>query len=212
MHRLLMTSEAYQMSSEFDAPQNVATDAGNRYLWRFRQQRLEAEAVRDVVLNVSGSLNMEMYGQAIFPKIPDEILASMTKGIWNQRDGEEGPDVWRRSVYVYRKRGLVLPFFEVFDLPDQNLTCGRRNISTVPTQALTLLNNDFIYAHAKRFAGRVRELSSDKQEQVTLAYELALSRPPSDEERKLGLKFLETNSLEDFSNVLFYLSEFVYIR
>ena len=210
MHRLLMTSEAYKMSSQFADDTNIAKDAANLYLWRFRQQRLEAEIVRDNVLAVSGALNAKMGGPAVFPKLPEEVLSSMSKGIWKTQ--AEGPETWRRSIYVYRKRGLPFPFFEVFDLPDQNLTCGRRNISTVPTQALTLLNNDFIYAHAKRFASRVRELSSDKQEQVSLAYELALSRPPSEEERKLGLKFLESNSLEDFSNVLFNVSEFVYIR
>ena len=210
MHRLIMTSEAYRLSSQFVDDDNLAKDAANLYLWRFRQQRMEAELVRDNILAVSGSLNAKLGGPAVFPKLPEEVLASMNKGIWKTQ--EEGPDTWRRSVYVYRKRGLPFPFFEVFDLPDQNLTCGSRNVSTVPTQALTLLNNDFIFTHAKRFAVHVRSLSSDKQEQVTLAYELALSRPPSDEERKLGLKFLETNSLEDFSNVLFNLSEFVYIR
>ncbi len=210
MHRLLMTSEAYQMSSQFVDEVNIGKDAANQYLWRFRQQRLEAEIVRDNVLAVSGSLNAKIGGPAVFPTIPQEVLASMLKGIWKIQ--KEGPETWRRSVYVYRKRGLPFPFFEVFDLPDQNLTCGRRNVSTVPTQALTLLNNEFINEHAKRFATRVRGLSSDKQEQITLAYELALTRAPSDEERGLGLKFLETNSLEDFANVLFNLSEFVYIR
>jgi len=210
MHRLLMTSEAYQMSSQFSDEGNLAKDAANQYLWRFRQQRLEAEIVRDNVLAVAGSLNAKVGGPSVFPVVPEEVLASMLKGIWKRQ--AEGPETWRRSIYVYRKRGLPFPFFEVFDLPDQNLTCGRRNVSTVPTQALTLLNNDFINSHAKRFAARVKGLSTDKQEQVTLAYQLALSRTPSDDERKLGLQFLESNTLEDFSNVLFNLSEFVYIR
>ena len=79
----------------------------------------------------------------------------MNKGIWEQE--EDGPKVWRRSVYVYRKRGLPFPMFEVFDLPDQNITCGRRNVSTVPTQALTLLNDDFVLRQAQLFADRVKE-------------------------------------------------------
>ena len=212
MHRLLMTSEAYQMSSEFAAPNNIATDAGNRYLWRFRQQRLEAEAVRDVVLNASGSLNREMFGKAVFPKIPEEILGSMTKGIWNQREGEEGPDTWRRSVYVYRKRGLVLPFFEVFDLPDQNIACTQRNSSTVPTQALMLMNDEFILSHARKLAARVEAGAKSKADQVRLAYELALSREPTLEERNVALVFLETQPLEAFTHVLMNLNEFVYLR
>ena len=64
-------------------------------------------------------------------------------------------------MYVYRKRGLVFPMFEVFDLPDQNTSCGRRNVSTVPTQALTLLNDEFVLRQAKLFADRVREAAPD---------------------------------------------------
>ena len=79
----------------------------------------------------------------------------MYDGIWKRK--EDGPAVWRRSVYVYRKRGLVFPMFEVFDLPDQNITCGARNVSTVPTQALTLMNDEFVLRQAKLFADRVQE-------------------------------------------------------
>ena len=212
MHRLLMTSEAYQMSSEFAAETNIAKDASNRYLWRFRQQRLEAEAVRDVVLAASGSLNLQMYGTAIFPHINDEILGSMTKGIWNQKNGEDSNEEWRRSIYVYRKRGLPLPFFEVFDLPDQNIACTQRNSSTVPTQALMLMNDEFILSHASKLAAKIKAAASSKDQQVRLAYELALSRPPTEQERTLALVFLETQKLEAFTHVLLNLNEFVYIR
>ena len=82
---------------------------------------------------------------------------------------------WRRSVYVYRKRGLPFPMFEVFDLPDQNISCGRRNVSTVPTQALTLLNDEFVLRQAKLFADRVRKRRrAMPAKQVDLAYRIAL--------------------------------------
>ena len=212
MHRLLMTSEAYQQSSEFATEADVAKDAGNRYLWRFRQQRLEAEAVRDVVLATSGALNPQMFGKSIFPHINDEILGSMTKGIWNQTTGEDGPTEWRRSIYVYRKRGLALPFFEVFDLPDQNIACTQRNSSTVPTQALMLMNDDFILRHAGMLAQRIKAAANTKDEQLRLLYEIALSRQPTDKERTLGLVFLETQPIEAFTHVLLNLNEFLYIR
>ena len=77
-----------------------------------------------------------------------------------------GPTVWRRSVYVYRKRGLAFPMFEVFDLPDQNISCGARNVSTVPTQALTLLNDEFVLRQAKLFADRVQEAAPDDAAQA----------------------------------------------
>lgn len=210
LHRRIMTSAAYQMASGFNDEGNLRTDADNTYLWRFRAQRLEAEAVRDSILYVAGTLNGKMDGPSVFPTLTKETLGSMKNGIWKQTD--EGPEVWRRSVYVYRKRGLPYPFFEVFDLPDQTQTCGRRNVSTVATQALTLMNNDFVLTHSKRFAGRVRQLSADPSEQVNLAYELALSRPADEKERSLGVEFLSKNSLEDFAHVLMNLSEFVYLR
>ncbi len=78
----------------------------------------------------------------------------MNYGIWKQT--EDGPKVWRRSVYVYRKRGLPYPLLDIFDLPNQNISCGARNVSTVPTQALTLMNDDFVLQQAQLFANRVR--------------------------------------------------------
>ena len=140
MHRLIMTSDAYKMASQFADAADLAKDPDNQYLWRFRIQRLDAEIVRDSIMAVSGTLNREMFGPPVFPKLQAEILESTDKGIWRRE--EDGPKVWRRSVYVYRKRGLPFPMFEAFDLPDQNLSCGRRNVSTVPTQALMLLNDD----------------------------------------------------------------------
>jgi hypothetical protein len=211
MHRLLMTSRTYRMSSSFDDAGNRTTDAANDYLWKFRPQRLEAEVVRDSILFTSGGLNTKMYGPAVFPELPAEVLASMDKGIWRKQ--KDGPEVWRRSVYVYRKRGLPLPFFEVFDLPDQNLTCARRNVSTVPTQALTLLHNEWVLKQAGLFADRIATLAGDAPEaQVDKAYQMALSRPPDAAERKAGVEFVRSNSLAGLAHVLLNLNEFIYMR
>jgi hypothetical protein len=207
MHRLIMTSDAYRRASQFENPDNAAKDPNNVSLWRFRLQRLDAEIVRDAILAVSGGLNREMYGEPVFPKLQPEILASMDKGIWHKK--EDGPEVWRRSVYVYRKRGLPFPMFEVFDLPDQNVSCGRRNVSTVPTQALTLMNNEFVLRQAGLFADRVREAApGDPGRQAELAFEIALGRAPSDDERAA----LEGRPIEDVTHVLLNLNEFVYLR
>ena len=103
MHRLIMTSEAYQMTSQYDGP----GDPENRYLWRFPIQRLDAEIVRDAILAASGALNLTMGGPPVFPHLQTKILGSMHEGIWKRQ--EDGPAVWRRSVYVYRRRGLPFP-------------------------------------------------------------------------------------------------------
>jgi hypothetical protein len=211
MHRLLMTSEAYQMSSQWATEKHLLTDADNLFWWRYKAQRLEAEIVRDNILTVSGSLNRAAGGRAIFPELPPEVLASSDKGIWNNT--KDGPEVWRRSVYVYRKRGLPLPFFEVFDLPDQNLTCGRRNVSTVPTQALTLMNNSWVLGQAARFADRIAtEAGPGAAAQVARAYELALGRRPNAEELRVGEEFLRTRTMGDFAHVMLNLNEFIYLR
>ena len=158
-----------------------------------RQRALESGADRD----------------AGVPENTAGILASMDKGIWNRE--EDGPKVWRRSVYVYRKRGLPFPMFEAFDLPDQNLSCGRRNVSTVPTQALMLLNDEWVLKQAKFFADRVAEAAHDNPErEVDLAYELALSRKPAAEERAAALEMLARHKLVDLTHVLLNLNEFVY--
>ena len=211
MHRLIMSSRAYRMSSAFADPDDLAKDAENRYLWRLRIQRMDAETVRDSILEVSGGLNREMGGPPVFPKLDSETLASMTMGIWKKED--DGPKVWRRSVYVYRKRGLPFPLFEAFDLPDQNLSCAGRTVSTVPTQALMLLNDDFVLKQAKLFADRVREAApNDPARQVELAYRLALSRPPNAEERKLALDFVSRRDLAGLTHVILNLNEFLYAR
>ena len=169
LHRLMMTSEAYQMVSAFDHGGNVKQDPENLLLWRYRPQRLDAETIRDNILAASGGIDLKMGGTPIFPHVPEDILKTeMVKGTWeNQPDG---PAVWRRSIYVYQRRSLPFPMFETFDHPDMNLSAGQRNVSTVPTQALTLLNNPFVVAsgraarraHHEGSAGRSREANRSR--------------------------------------------------
>src|SRR5260370_16049029 len=152
-----------------------------------------------------------MGGSAGLPALPERMVDSMKNGIWNNQ--ADGPGVWRRSIYVYRKRGLPFPMFEVFDLPDQNISCGRRNVSTVPTQALTLLNDEFVLRQAKLFADRVKEAApNDPAKQIDLAYRIALSRPPDEKEMAIGMDFLMKQSLADFAQVVLNLNEFLYVR
>jgi len=210
LHRRMVMTEAYRRESSFDHAANLKIDPENISLWRFRMQRLEAEAVRDQILAVAGSLNRKVGGPAVFPPLAPEVAAQMKNGIWKTQP--EGPETWRRSVYVYRKRGLPFPFFEVFDLPDQNATCNRRNTSTVPTQALTLLNNEFVLAQSEKLAAWVKESTVDPGEQVGMLYRLALGRAPESRERRLSLDYLKSGSLAGLGHVLFNTSEFLYLR
>ena len=124
---------------------------------------------------------------------------------------EDGPKVWRRSVYIYRKRGLPLPMLRIFDLPDQNISCGARTVSTVPTQALMLMNDEFVLRQAKLFAERVQEAEpNDPGKQIDLAYRIALGREPSaDRAAKSARELLaKTAAWLDFAHVLLNLNEF----
>ena len=173
-------------------------------------QRLDAESVRDAILAASGGLNKQMGGPSVFPKLQDQVLASMKYGIW-ERD-EDGPKVWRRSVYVYQRRSLPYPMFDTFDHPDMNVTAGARNVSTVPTQALTLLNNPFVLAQAQRLAERVTRDAHDAPSQINLAYQIALARPATQQEMAVGRDLIARYSLLDLTHVIVNLNEFMYLR
>ena len=190
MHRLMMTSQAYQMASNYHDPAAMEKDPTNIYLWKFRQVRLEAEIVRDIILSASGQLNLKAGGPPFFPSIPQSVRYGYNKGKWEMT--KDGPEVWRRSVYSYWKRGLHYPLFEVLDLPDNNVTCEKRDVSTVPTQALTMMNNDFVLRQARLFAERVhKEAGTDLTAQVRAAYRIALGRDPTPYEIEKNTAFLQ---------------------
>jgi len=212
LHRLIMTSEAYQMTAAFDHGGNLGKDPENTLLWRFRPQRLDAETIRDTMLATSGTINLMMGGPPIFPNVPDAILdTEKTKGTW--RNEPDGPKAWRRSIYVYQRRSLPFPMFETFDHPDMNLSAAQRNVSTVPTQALTLLNNPFVLRQAELLAQRITsQAPDDVARQVDLGYQYALGRPATDLEKSLAVATVKNKSLVDFTHVLLNLSEFLYMR
>jgi hypothetical protein len=208
--KLMMMSDAYRMASAFDEATDSANDPGNLYVWRFRPQRLEAEIVRDSMLAAGGNINLEVGGEPIFPYLPKDILASQYRGKWVNTP--EGPAAWRRGVYVYQRRSLPYPMFDTFDHPDMNVTSGARNVSTVPTQALTLLNNPFVLSEAAFLADRVSQQASDPQAQVELAYRMALARPATETEIAIGIDLIRKQSLASFTHVVLNLDEFLYMR
>jgi hypothetical protein len=160
--------------------------------------RLEAEALRDAILAVSGRLNLKMYGPAVKVRIPGEAIVTRSKDDY-PRNIQDGPDQWRRSVYVFVKRSVALPFFEVNDSPSPIASCGRRARTTVAPQALTLLNDPFVRDCAKAFAKRAGSVDN--------AFMLALGRAPTPKE----LETASTLDLVDLCHVLFTLNEFAYV-
>src|SRR5258705_3465686 len=169
---------------------NPKADPTNVSLWIFPPHRAEAEIIRDITLDASGKLNRQFGGEPFFPAIPASLRADQPRGVWELT--KEDPTTWRRAVYAYVKRGLKYPMFEVFDEPDLNVTCERRATSTVPTQALTLLNNEFTLKQAGYFADRVWQAAGPNSEkQITGMYRIAFSRDPNAAEMRQNLAFLK---------------------
>ena len=212
MHRLMVTSSTYRQSSQPNQ-QAVAKDRENRLFWRANPHRLEAEAIRDSILVVSGKLNRTMGGPGIYPRIDPGVIASGSRPRW-PLDAREGPDVWRRSVYIFVKRSVLMPLIEVFDCPVTTVSAPVRSVSTVSPQALALLNNEFVLEQARYFAERVeRDAGPDRRRQVVSAFRIALNRDPSSVEIAWSLDFLakQKEPLRDFCHALLNLNEFIYL-
>ncbi len=211
MHRLMMNSTAYRMEAS-DTDENRKIDPENRNFWRMPRRRLEAEAIRDQLMAVAGTLDMTMGGPGVYPYIDPALFQSSSKRGWAGKPDND-PSTWRRSIYVFSKRTIPLPMLDVFDKPDSMTSCSRRNRSTIAPQALIMMNNASIGLNAKFFAQRLQSLSSDPDEQVKIAYHLALSRPPTAGEIHNAKEFMKTSTfgLNDFCQALFNINEFVYI-
>ena len=189
MHRQILLSSTYRMSSQPNEAAE-AVDPSCDLLWRFPPRRLEAEAIRDLVLAASGQLNLQAGGPSVFPKISESVLAGQSRpgSGWTVSEPAQAA---RRSVYVFVKRTLLVPELELLDLPSSNETCEQRNVSTVAPQALTYLNGAFIHEQAAKFAERLlAEAGADPAAQVERAFLLTVCRPPTAAERAAVLEFL----------------------
>ena len=201
LHRMIMRSSVYRV----DWSGNVtgsAVDPMNRLRWRWTPRRLEAEAIRDSMLAVSGTLDPTMFGP-----------------------GAQSERMSRRSVYFFVKRSELIPSMMLFDWPEHLVGIGRRPSTSIAPQALHFLNSPSTRRYASAFANRLGEL--DLPEAVDAAYRAALARPPSSWERAHGVSFLEgqqalyrgdgrsaprMRALVDYCQSLMSLNEFLYIR
>jgi mono/diheme cytochrome c family protein len=220
IHRLIINSNAYKMSSRGES-EALRTDPTNDYFWRFDMRRLAAEEIRDSVLATCGNLNLKMYGPGIYPEIPKEVLAGQSvpgRG-WGKSPPEEQA---RRSIYVHVKRSLLLPILDSFDLAETDRSAPTRFASTQPTQALLMLNSEFINKQADIFAERLRrEAGDDLTAQVKLGLNLATSRTPTDAEVRRGVDLVTTLAREEgasqaaalryFCLMVLNLNEFMYL-
>ena len=209
MHRMMMLSHAYAMSSELD-PEAETADGTNRLLHRMSVRRLEAEAVRDAMLAISGRLDPTMGGPSVAPP-----LTPLMDG--RGRPDQSGPidGDGRRSLYVNVRRNFLSPMLLAFDFPAPASTMGRRNVSNVPAQALTMLNDPFVIVMAKRWADRLlADVSMTDEARVDAAFVAAFGRPPTVAERSEALAFVAKGGAAawaDLCHVLFNAKEFLFV-
>jgi hypothetical protein len=197
LHKLIVMSRTYQLSGMTTATALTA-DPDNKLWWHRPKRRLEAEAIRDNWLAVSGQLDPRMYG----PGLADESMK-------------------RRSIYFRIQRSQLIPSLQVFDWPDTLTSAGARSTTTVSPQALLFLNNPNVRSAANAFAAKVKP-HADKNlpTGVDWAYRSAFGRPPSKEESDVGVDYLTRRgakegkldkALQEYALVLFSLNEFVYV-
>jgi hypothetical protein len=208
LHRLILLSATYCQSTRHHAAY-ARLDADNRYLWHMKRQRLDAEAVRDSVLFVSGKLDLRMGGPGfdLFRFKDDHSPVYDHTALEKIHD----PATYRRTVYRFVVRSVPNPFLECLDCADPNIPTPVRNTTLTALQALALLNDPFMVRQAEFFAHRLRTLCSAPEQQVEMAWRLALGRLPSVQEKTMLADYARKHGLANACRLLFNLNELSFI-
>jgi len=185
--REIVLSKTYRLSSQVTEQQRKR-DPANHYFAHQNQRRLEAEAIRDAILQVSGQLDLTMGGQTIRAGTKSEYGYTFSSN--------------RRSVYLPVFRNRLHDLLATFDFPDPNLAKGQRNVSTLSTQALYLMNSPFVLEQSRNLAMRLIEAEPDAHTRIKQLYQLALGRLPSIGESRFAATFLEKRNVHDPSDTI----------
>ncbi len=215
LHRLIVTSRTYRQASGIPdtagpaVAHAMAVDADNSLLWRMNCRKLEAEAIRDAVLAVSGKLNLQMGG----PAFQDFVVEKPEHSPHYQYHLHDPNDATahRRSIYRFIVRSQLQPFMNTLDCADPSLQVGRRNESLTPLQALAVLNDGIIVTMSKHFADDLRRDGGSLREQVQQGFYRALGREASMSELDLLVQYAEECGLANCCRVLFNLNEFCFV-
>ncbi len=224
LHRMMVLSSTYQMAATAQTA-GLKADPENDLMWRFDPRRLDGEELRDSVLTVCGNLNLKAGGPSIYPEIPREVLAGQSRPGYGWPVSEKDEQN-RRSIYVHIKRSLTVPILAAYDGPDLDTSCPVRFATTQPTQALTMLNSQWMNEQAGLWADQLQKASGDGEASrakcVRLALVNALQREPTQTEITRGTNLIarlrkqngalsERDGLRMFCLVALNLNEFVYL-
>ena len=220
LQRMIMLSNTYKMSSR-SQEEALAKDPQNKLIWRFNMRRMSAEEIRDNILSVTGQLNLKMGGESFYSKLDEAVLAtSSTKGgKWGNSSPEERN---RRAVYIKIKRSLKDPMLTGFDFADTDAPCPQRFTTTVATQALNLLNSNFVNDKAAIFAKRLEEeVKGDITARIKRGLEIVTSKPANPKSLKIAeemVKKLKSDhglddqaALQRFCLVALNMNEFIFV-
>jgi len=198
MHRLIMTSTAYRQSSQRNQQGDTA-DSTNSLYWRMPVRRLDAESLRDAVLQISGELNNKTSGPAV-PVMADRA-GRFVVGIENLNAGRPGPVIkmqgedLRRSIYIQSRRSRPLSVLAPFDLPRMEPNCTSRNASTVSSQSLMLMNSDFVIARTGQFARKLQKDHHGLRDQIAAAWKAVYAAEPTKAEVAAAVEFIEAQTI-----------------
>ncbi len=206
LHRLIVNSAVYRQSSAENAAA-ASIDSGNQFLWRMNRRRLEAEAVRDAALAVSGALNRQMYGEGFWTFVLEKPQHSPHYQ-YHKFDAHDAKS-HRRSVYRFIVRSQPDPYMQTLDCADPSQVTGRRTQTLTPLHALTLLNDKFMLTMAEQFAQRVKADSAGQS--IREAFTLALNRPPRPAELAALTEYCQSHGLANTCRVILNLNEFIFI-
>ena len=216
IHRLICKSATYRQATRIRNEDANGKDPENTLLWRSRVRRLGAEAIRDSILSVSGRLNAESYGLPIFPPLPNDI-ANRVKYDTTKWDTQYGPEGRKRSIYIYQQRTLNMPLLQTFDAPVCDESRPQRRMSVTPLQALAMYNGNLVATELPFFVKRVIDRAGeDVTSQIQQAFQIALSRQPTDEELSRLQEFYATSptpseALVSLCRILYNSNEFLYV-
>jgi len=213
LHRLILLSSTYQQSGDTTAkarhqPSPAELDADNQLLWHFPLRRLEAEAIRDAVLSVSGQINLQTGGASYRP-----FTVFVSNSHFYNLTDPVGPEFNRRTIYRMTVHSGRDPLLDSLDCPDPSTKTPVRSFTTTPIQALGLMNDGFIQREAKAFAERLaRDAGQSTKAQIQRAWRLSLSRPPRKDETTRAAALAQEHGMESVCLVLLNSSEFLYVR
>ena len=208
LHRLIVTSATYRQAvAANDAGERI--DADNRYLWRQTRRKLEAEAVRDSLLSVSGELDLTMGG----PSFRDFLVEKPENSPHYQYHlhDPEAAASHRRAVYRFTVRSKPQPFMAALDCADPNMAVEKRNETLTPQQALALLNNRLTLTMAGHFAARLEKAAPDDAGRAAAAFRLALGREATAAEREALAAYVRAHGLANGCRMVLNLNEFVFV-